>query len=75
MIYDGVDSKLMVTLLTQGQTMRLPEGSLGYVYDGALSASENKDLTRGTLFISDGQVLTAVGDDVRVVSVISHDTE
>jgi len=27
------------------------------------------------LFISDGQLLTAVGDDVRVVSVISHDME
>ena len=75
LIYDGVESKLTVTLLTQGQTLILPAGSLGYVYDGALSASENTDMTRGTLFISDGNPLTAVGDDVRVVSVISHDTE
>jgi len=75
LIYDGVESKLTVTLLTQGQTLTLPAGSLGYVYDGALSASENTDMTRGTLFISDGNPLTAVGDDVRVVSVISHDTE
>jgi len=72
LIYDGGDSKLIVTLLIQGQSLTLPAGSLGYVYHGGLSASDDSDLSRGTLFISDGQPLTANGKDVRVVSVIKH---
>lgn len=72
LIYDGGDSKLIVILLIQGQSLTLPAGSLGYVYHGGLSASDDSDLSRGTLFISDGQPLTANGKDVRVVSVIKH---
>ena len=75
LIYDGGDSKLIVTLLIQGQSLMLPMGSLGYVYHGGLSASDHTDLSRGTLFISDGQPLTAIGEDVRVVSVIKDDAE
>ena len=75
LIYDGGDSKLIVTLLIQGQSLMLPAGSLGYVYHGKFCTSEHTDLTRGTLFISDGQPLTAIGEDVRVVSVIKDDAE
>ena len=75
LIYDGSDSKLIVTLLAQDRILTLPAGSLSYVFHGGLSASDDTDLSRGTLFISDGQPLTAIGEDVRVVSVIKDDAK